>query len=109
MQKEVNDFIQNLLTTQPNSDILILSGNAKGADRLGEQYAIDNLYPYEVFPAWWGMYGNSAGILRNIEMAKVAKGCIIFWDGVSKGSKHMIDTAKKYKLDTKVVLYNKGE
>ena len=40
-------------------------------------------------------------------MAKFADSCIVFWDGVSKGSKHMIDLAQRYGLKTLVVRYDK--
>jgi hypothetical protein len=35
-------------------------------------------------------------------MAKYAKACIVFWDGESKGSKHMIDIAIETGLYLKV-------
>jgi hypothetical protein len=38
-------------------------------------------------------------------MAKVADACVIFWDGKSKGTKHMIDIAKKYKLKLRIIMF----
>lgn len=68
----------------------VVSGGARGADRLGESFA--HLYnkSVKVFPADWDKHGKSAGILRNREMADYADGLIAFWDGVSPGTKHMI-------------------
>lgn len=95
-----------------NADkIRIISGTATGADRLGEQYA--NFANYEVtrFPANWDTYGKSAGYRRNAEMAKFAseegnKGILIaFWDGKSRGTKNMIDLAKRYRLEVYVINY----
>lgn len=63
----------------------------------------------------WGFYGKKAGYLRNVEMAKFAidnmnKGLLVaFWDGKSKGTKWMIDIAKRYGLDVEVVQYVDGE
>ena len=51
----------------------------------------------------WDLYGKKAGYMRNEEMAKVADGAIIFWDGESKGTKHMIDLCKKFKLKLRIV------
>ena len=34
-----------------------------------------------------------------------AGGVIVFWDGKSKGTKHMIDIANKKKLPLRVILY----
>jgi len=82
----------------------IVSGKAKGADSLGEQYAKENELPIKEFPAKWDEYGKKAGYLRNEEMAKYADSCIVFWDGKSKGTEHMIDLANKYKLSLAVII-----
>lgn len=81
----------------------IVSGTAKGADTLGEKYAKESNIPLVLFPADWNKYRNSAGYIRNEEMAKYADACIVFWDGKSKGTKHMIDLALKYQLDLKII------
>lgn len=83
-------------------DIEIVSGTAKGADKLGERYA--NEYGYKViqFPADWDKHGKSAGYKRNDQMAKYADMLIAFWDGESKGTKHMLDLAKSHNL--KIIL-----
>jgi recombinational DNA repair protein (RecF pathway) len=77
---------------------LVISGTAKGVDELGERYANENNIPLSRFPADWDKHGKKAGILRNIEMANNANALIAFWDGKSKGTKHMIDTASKKHL-----------
>lgn len=69
-----------------------------GADGLGERYAKEKGMPVKLFPADWNKHGKSAGPIRNEEMAKYAKGCIVFWDGKSRGSADMVKKAKKYKL-----------
>jgi hypothetical protein len=53
----------------------------------------------------WDLFGKKAGYMRNEEMAKVADAAIIFWDGKSKGSKHMIDISKKYNLKLRIVMF----
>jgi len=83
----------------------IVSGGARGADLLGEHYAIDNSIPVKRFPAEWDKYGKSAGFRRNSDMAQYADHCICFWDGKSKGTGHMIDLAKKAGLRLVVVSY----
>lgn len=91
--------------------IRIVSGGARGADKLGEQYAQIAHYDVSRYPAAWDLYGKSAGYKRNAEMAKFASedgniGVLIaFWDGKSRGTKHMIDLAKRYGLDVHVVNY----
>jgi hypothetical protein len=76
----------------------IVSGGARGVDTLGERYAKENNILFVVFPANWDLYGKKAGYLRNAEMAKYANGLIAVWDGVSKGTGHMIDLAQKNNL-----------
>ena len=85
--------------------IEIVSGTAKGADKLGEQYAINNGYEIKQFPADWDKYGKSAGYKRNEQMAKYADALIAFWDGKSKGTRHMIDLAKRYELKVKIIYF----
>ena len=46
-----------------------------------------------------------AGYLRNKQMAEYADALIAFWDGESKGTKHMIDLAKKNGLKVRIVNY----
>lgn len=87
------------------SDIEIVSGCANGADRLGERYALEKGYSITKFPANWNAFGKSAGYIRNEEMAKYADILIAFWDGDSKGTKHMINLAEKYKLKVNIIKY----
>lgn len=86
----------------------IVSGHARGADIMGEKFADEYGIKLKIFPAEWDKYGKSAGYRRNAEMAKYAvegkeKGVIgvliAFWDGKSKGTKSMIDLAKRYGFD----------
>lgn len=88
-----------------HQDVEIVSGTAYGADKLGERYAISRGFEIKYFPANWKLYGKSAGYRRNKEMAEYATHAVIFWDGVSKGSQHMIDLAKQAGLNTRVVRF----
>jgi YspA, cpYpsA-related SLOG family len=86
-------------------DIEIISGGAKGADSLGEKYALDNKYQLTIVRAEWDTLGKKAGIIRNEEMAKIADALICFWDGKSKGTCNMIEQAKKYNLPFRIINY----
>jgi hypothetical protein len=83
--------------------IEIVSGGARGADRLGEQYADDHWIPKTVFPAEWDKYGKSAGYRRNEQMAQYAEVLVAFWDYNSPGTRHMINLAKQYNLEVHVI------
>ena len=84
-------------------DITIISGTAKGADRLGELYALDKGYTLKRMPALWSVYGRSAGFIRNEEMAKLCDLAILFWDGRSPGTKDMLKTCRALGKEVKVV------
>lgn len=81
----------------------IVSGTARGADTLGEQFAKEYNISVKKFPANWDLYGKSAGYRRNVEMADYADALIAFWDGKSKGTGHMINIAKDKNLRVIVI------
>lgn len=83
----------------------IVSGCARGADELGEKYAEAHNIPVKRFPADWKNLGKRAGYIRNAQMADYASHCVVFWDGVSKGTKLMIDLARERQLVLRVVNY----
>ena len=76
----------------------VVSGTAKGVDRIGEFWANTGGIPVKQFRADWNTHGRAAGPIRNEEMAKYADACIVIWDGKSKGSSNMIKNALKHKL-----------
>lgn len=85
--------------------ITVISGAAKGADSLGERYAREREFGVQQFKAHWKEHGKAAGIIRNGEMAEVADALIAFWDGESRGTANMIETARKHGLKVAVVNY----
>ncbi len=87
------------------SNVEIVSGCSRGADLLGEKYAEEAGFSIKKFPADWEKYGKGAGYKRNSEMASYADCLIAFWDGDSRGTRHMINTAKKRGLQIKIVKY----
>ena len=97
LREYCNHALSNV--TEP---IEIVSGGANGADILGEQYAREQGYRLKQFPADWTHKGKAAGYIRNQEMANYADALIAFWDGFSKGTHHMIETAKQCKLNVRV-------
>jgi len=86
-------------------NIVVISGNARGADLLGEKYSSDMGFDLEVFHADWKKFGKSAGFRRNEQMAEVADGLIAFWDGKSSGTQHMINIAEEKGISTRVIKY----
>ncbi|MEZ0329261.1 MAG: SLOG family protein [Dissulfuribacterales bacterium] len=76
---------------------IILSGNAPGADRMGEEYARQRGMECKIIPSEWNKHGLKATMMRNEVILKAADFVICFWDGQSEGTKHMIEIAKRAK------------
>jgi len=100
---KLRESCDNILVNQ--KDVEIVSGTAAEADTLGERYAQEKGYEVKKFPAQWDLYGKSAGYKRNQQMAEYADGLIAFWDGKSRGTKHMIDIATNKGLKVRVIRY----
>lgn len=93
--EEAKTYIDLCISNIRNGNkIIILSGGASGADKLGERYAKENGFDVELYPADWNKYGRSAGPRRNKLMAENCDCVICFWDGKSRGTKSMIEYAK---------------
>ena len=99
LKKETNMLLKDGLWTAE-----IVSGGAKGADKLGEQYAMDYGLKTKMFHADWSK-GKQAGPIRNAAMADYADALIAFWDGKSRGTANMIQNAKNKGLIIKIVNY----
>lgn len=97
----LRDKCNNLL--QHSYNIQIISGCAKGADTLGEKYAIERGYSIKKFPADWDQFGKRAGFIRNKQMAEYADALILFWDGKSAGSKLMKKLAEENNLKIRII------
>lgn len=100
--KEKCDYF---LQDEKKEDVVIISGHVSGADALGERYAQERGFQLETFPADWKAHGRAAGPIRNARMASAANALIAFWDGKSRGTKNMIETAKNHNLKVVVVRY----
>jgi hypothetical protein len=96
------------LINRVEEGVTIVSGAARGADKLGERYAKERGYTIDSHPADWDKFGKSAGYIRNKEMAQNADGLMAFWDGKSRGTQHMINLAKEHGLKVIVVKYSPG-
>jgi len=83
--------------------IIIVSGTANGADKLGEKYAKARGYIVEKYPADWNKFKKAAGYIRNESMAKIGNALIAFRINMSRGTTHMINLAHKYKLQVAVI------
>lgn len=106
LKEKLDHIFNNVLKIK---DITIISGHARGADQLGERYAKERKLKCEVYPADWDKHGKAAGYIRNEKMAKVGDILVAFWDGESRGTKHMIRTMKDLGKKVIIVFYKGGK
>lgn len=87
----------------PNPELVC--GMARGADILAFRLWKSANMQIHVFHAEWDTYGKSAGFRRNKEMGEFADAAVCFWDGKSKGTKHMIDIMNRLGKPVYVIRY----
>lgn len=83
--------------------VRVVSGAARGVDRLGERWAHQHsiaVKSFPVSPAEWQAQPRSAGHARNTRMAEYATHLVAIWDGRSGGTAHMIQAAQARGLPT---------
>ena len=75
----------------------VISGAARGADRLGADSAARNGVPCDEYPADWNRYGKSAGYRRNEQMLTEGKPHLVvaFPQGESRGTRMMMQIASQ--------------
>lgn len=84
-------------------EITIIHGNARGADTLASDYAIEHNIPELAFPADWGTYGRSAGYFRNLQMLEEGEPDLVIAFPGGNGTRMMIELAKKVKVETWII------
>lgn len=79
----------------------IISGHADGVDMFGEKWAKMRKIPVRVFYAFWDIKVTPPRLSKEpipSFMAQYADAAVILWDGESKGTKHMLNEARKQGL-----------
>ena len=86
----------------------IISGGARGVDKLAAVYAASQGIEFTEYQADWERYGKRAGFIRNYAMVGNADAVIAVWDGTSPGTKHSIDLARSCRKRVFVFLHEAG-
>ena len=74
---------------------MLIHGDAKGADRLGRDWARSRNVPIETYPADWRKDGKAAGPIRNQRMlAEGRPDAVVAFRG-GNGTAHMVRIAQK--------------
>ena len=79
----------------PKETTLIISGGAKGIDKIAEEYADKHKISKLILLPQYNLYGKSAPIKRNEMMVDIADTVIFVWNGKSRGTKSTLQYSKK--------------
>jgi len=82
----------------------IVSGGAVGADTSAREYANANGILLTEFLPDYQRYGRGAPLRRNIDIIEYADIVFAFWDGVSRGTAHVIKNCKQRGIPVEVIL-----
>ena len=83
----------------------VVSGGAKGADKLAEQFANHHSLGIRVIYPNWQKYGKKAGFLRNKLIIEASNIVFAFWDGESRGTLSSINLAKEANKELYIYRY----
>ena len=95
------DDLENYL---PENVTEIISGGAKGVDTCAKEYALAHRIRLTEYLPEYSRYGRSAPLRRNITIIEQADLVLAFWDGVSRGTKYVIDNCRRRGIPVKVFL-----
>ena len=95
--------LDSILSTLPITEVI--EGEARGADRLSRDWAVEHKIPTKRFPANWELYGKRAGPIRNSQMLKEGQPELVvaFLAPNSRGTADMIAKAKAAGVETLVI------
>ena len=99
------DYLQKFI--ENNNVELIISGGAKGADRMAEQFAKEHGIETQIFKLEYAKYGRGAPFILNEKIIATCDTVIAFWDGESRGTKNALNTAEK--LKKKIIIQNSND
>lgn len=87
--------VNNLGDYLPENTTEIVSGGAIGVDRSARNYAKTHNIKLKEFLPEYERYGRSAPLKRNLQIIDYADEVIAFWDGMSHGTRFVIENCKR--------------
>lgn len=82
----------------------IVSGGARGIDKLAENIAKNKNIKITVFKPNYKLYGKKAPLVRNSEIVDYSDYVLAFWDYKSNGTRHTILECIKKNREVKVIM-----
>ena len=95
--------VEQVLNYLPKKDLVIIQGNAPGADYLAKEWAKENNVECLSFPADWQQYGKRAGYIRNKQMLDEGKPDLVIAFPGGTGTNMMVTLSESAGVMTKRV------
>lgn len=90
----------------PKETELIISGGADGVDLIAEKFSDKHKISKLIMRPRYDLYRRAAPLKRNEAMVNICDKVLVFWDGISRGTKYTIDYAKKTGKAIEIVMIN---
>ncbi len=87
--------VDNLKDYMPQGALEIVSGGARGIDSCAAKYAKQHNMKITEFLPNYQVFGKKAPIVRNEQIVDYSDMVVALWDGVSKGTKSVIDMCQR--------------
>lgn len=87
--------MEDLIVNHNKIPTLIITGGAKGADQLGEQWAKEHNIPLLVLKPEYDKHGNKAPLVRNVDIVSGCTHLLAFPHKEGSGTQHAIREAMK--------------
>jgi uncharacterized phage-like protein YoqJ len=81
----------------------ILSGGAVGVDTCAKEYAQTHQIKLTEYLPDYRRYGRGAPLKRNLTILQNADLVLAFWDGKSRGTKYVIENARKLGVPIQII------
>ena len=83
--------------------VSVVTGGAKGADALAEDWSKIRQVKRIVYPAQWNLHGRAAGPMRNVRMVEEEEIHLVVAFPGGRGTRHMIVTAAQYGIEVREI------
>lgn len=90
------------LHEEHGSHLMVIHGNAKGADRIAMNQCVWLGIRSQAFPADWRRHGKAAGPIRNRQMLDESPSLVLAFSNGSHGTQDTIDEARRRRIPVEV-------
>ena len=99
-----NILVHNLEKYLPEETTEIVSGGACGIDSCARAYAMKTGMKLTEFLPEYEKYGRQAPLKRNLQIIEYSDLILAFWDGQSRGTRHVIDHSRMQNKPVRIYL-----